>query len=70
MSDEKEIKTAVEFIETLLKLQRDIISHLSLHEELLQRLLAKDIEREHQLDIILENQVGHRPICGDNQCLK
>ena len=62
MSDEKEIKTAVEFVETLLKLQRDIISHLSVHEELIQRLLVKDIEREHQLDVILEKQ----KVNGDN----
>ena len=54
------------FTDNLIDLLKQIVSHLKTHDEAIEKLVAKDNEIEHQLDIIFENQIGSQDICGNS----
>lgn len=53
------------FADNLMDLLKQIVTHLKAHDDAIEKLVAKDDEIEHQLDIIFENQIGYQAICGD-----
>ncbi len=54
------------FADNLMDLLKQIVTHLKAHDDAIEKLVAKDDEIEHQLDIIFENQISYQAICGNS----
>lgn len=55
-----------EFIDKLMTVLKIVVDKLDSQYAEINKLRARDDELEHQLDIIFENQVGYKAICGDS----